>query len=127
MILDSCHSGGASRDFELLNSEVYRIREFLELPSIPLDCDSDIVRSETRGASQTAGFQGQDLDSHIAIAACSSNQSAAEDSSSVPIRGVFTRAFTAVLREKNISEMTYKSLISHISITIESQAKHIPA
>jgi len=122
LILDSCHSGGANRDDEDCNSKGYYSRQYLNPPPIPQDCDSDIVISEARAAKQAPGFQGQDLDSHVAIAACSSLQSAFENRDSGRSRGIFTQALTTVLREKGAtSEMTYISLISHISAKIQSQ------
>ena len=126
LFLDSCHSGGANRDGGHFGSKGYRNRQYLNPPLIPQNCDSDIVKSGARGADQAFGFQGQDLDSHIAIAACSSEQSAFEVPGSTPPCGVFTRALTTVLREKSTSQMSYISLISHISAKIKSQTDYKP-
>ena len=122
LILDCCHSAGADRQGNPSTfSGVTNIRQYRDPPHIPSDCDSESVSSLPRGQMKVPGFQGQDLESHICLAACSSSQLAGEDRTHKPPRGYFTLALTAVFRESEISELTYMSAISKVSAKIKSQ------
>ena len=121
LILDSCHSAGADRD----PSET-DVRQLLKSPPIPVDCDRDIVSKHDRGFDIAPGFQGQDLGSHVCIAACSTSQKAKEDRYVDPPRGIFTRAVTEIFRQTELSELTYTSLIPRVYERIKVQTLHMP-
>ena len=113
MILDCCHSAGVDRDVIPLTR--HSPRHFQNPPSISSDYDHDIISTTYRRYTEAPGFRGQDLDSHVSLAACSSWQTAAEDTVVNPPRGYFTRALTEVLRASLISELTYKSVIQQVA------------
>ena len=131
MILDCCHSAGADREGEFVNTQDLlqgngSIRQYINPPPIPTDCDSEIISDLPRGMVKVPGFQGQDLESHVCLAACSASQKAKEDRKVFPPRGFFTKALTAVLRDSEISELTYLSFINKIYKTLEDQTKNLP-
>ena len=123
MILDCCHSGGANRENPGTD---WRARQYPNLPPMFSNLDPGDTTDTQRSA--TLDSKGMNLDSHVCIAACSSNQTAGECrlAPNMPSRGIFTQAMTAFLREKpeNIYTTTYHSIINSIVAMINTHADH---
>ncbi|TDL15886.1 hypothetical protein BD410DRAFT_82003 [Rickenella mellea] len=115
LVLDCCHSAGASRD---QTEPAFVARRIINAPPISL-CDRKIWSDNAemvnaRGATVATGFAGQNEESHILLAACGRDEIAWEDPRTK--RGLFTTALLNALAECEIHDTTYLSLIQSIQI-----------
>ncbi|TDL21761.1 hypothetical protein BD410DRAFT_290576 [Rickenella mellea] len=113
LILDCCHSAGANRCDE---ETAYVPRRISNPPDISLD-DYNIWASdpETKNARSTGvplAFVGQNQESHVLLAACGQIELAFENDK----RGLFTRGLLDVLRQSDLRNLTYTSLIQNVRI-----------
>lgn len=104
MILDCAFSGDYNTD------KCFVDRADCDNSALVVELDEELTSQIPYGLFKIPGFMGQDLSSHICLAACSSLQPARE----IHGRGVFTTALTGVLRGSIGSHLTYSQLIYEI-------------
>ncbi|PVG00045.1 hypothetical protein CPB86DRAFT_702211 [Serendipita vermifera] len=106
VIFDCCHSGSGTRGFG--TGPDSQDRTLGITTTFPADIDMDILSSSrTLVSAIPAGFLHSNLQSHVLLAACNSNELARE----VRGRGVFTQALLKALRESGIENLSYSDLI----------------
>ncbi|KAJ7230044.1 caspase domain-containing protein [Mycena pura] len=121
VILDCCHSGGATR-----GNHVVR---FSPSSPIPGNLDHNFLRKITpgpnRGMKQELpdGFKYLRMESHVLLAACRDSQLAAESrlAGGTTCRGRFSYSLERTLMGANLATTTYRDVIDRVDKWGESQ------
>ncbi|KZT72841.1 hypothetical protein DAEQUDRAFT_548798 [Daedalea quercina L-15889] len=127
-ILDSCYSGGMSRNLNEDSSVLRTAQPISSLPLLP-DLDHDI-RSRVPVASRQAtlvplkaSFQSGSLDTYTLLAACSQNEGAHEMTDECGNhRGAFTLEFFRMLRKEH--RLSYSSIVRHVAGKLRNSHQH---
>ncbi|CAA7268644.1 unnamed protein product [Cyclocybe aegerita] len=121
LIMDCCSSGGITRGDE--ESEDQCIREIFDPPPARAESDKEIwrwsVHDGARGGSAAQGFSGQLHGSHVLLAACGPDEPACE--SHILKRGLFSMRLLEVLKQEDISNLTYTSLMHKLQLPYKRQ------
>ncbi len=99
--------GGVSEQHRCVPTE--HLRELPQPPFLSPSCDRDIY---SRGTQATSVFASPLCESHVLLMACNGRQYAYESQEG----GIFTRALLDVLKEWQICDLTYQSLIDRLDM-----------
>ena len=97
-----------------IDEEVPGERRITNSPVLRPSLDEHLASQLPGGLVKIPGFLGQDLHSHVCLAACSSSNT--KRAHEIDGRGVFTRALMAVLRGSvpNKRHLTYVELVQEV-------------
>ncbi|QRV77162.1 ICE-like protease (caspase) p20 domain protein [Ceratobasidium sp. AG-Ba] len=110
VIFDCCHSASGTRDDEETSNMLVRSIDFRDLPPLSPRTDTEIVHwpaSSSRTSVIPTGFAHRASRSHVLLAACGSGEVAWERNG----QGEFTRALLSVLKDADLSCLTYTELM----------------
>ncbi|QRV91999.1 ICE-like protease (caspase) p20 domain protein [Ceratobasidium sp. AG-Ba] len=110
VIFDCCHSASGTRDDEETSNMLVRSIDSRDLPPLSLRTDREIVHwpaSSSRTSVIPTGFAHRASRSHVLLAACGSGEVAWERNG----QGEFTRALLSVLKDADLSCLTYTELM----------------
>jgi hypothetical protein len=110
VVLDSCHSGSATRgDLDNVPDSQGQVRG-LDLPSDYL-LNEDLCTDGSRDMVDAKGHENSGLSSHVLLAATSSGEKAREKDN----RGIFTRALLTLLRTESLAKLTYLDIVQRLT------------